>query len=154
LIYKDLPERGDLTALTYGLSLADHPDWRLGKPELCISVRSSDDAWALAAGCLAEGLQGSCPFCYGNTINFQEQVSPESQMTSFLVFAPAVLDRRDFTGIDVSPPGHDGHDIINIAGLYPIHEIERQYVDEHGLTAEFWDREWDPMDVSRPPTLP
>jgi hypothetical protein len=48
MIYKDLPEPGHLTALTYGLSLAEHPDWRSGSPELCTSVRSTDIAWALA----------------------------------------------------------------------------------------------------------
>lgn len=34
--YENLPA-GLNTALTYGLSLADHPDWRYGRPKLCIS---------------------------------------------------------------------------------------------------------------------
>jgi hypothetical protein len=126
MIYKDHPEPGYLTALTYGLSLAEHPDWRSGSPELCISVRSTDTAWAPAAGLVAEGLRGRCPFTYGGTINFGAPISPESAMTSFLVFAPAVLDKEDYSGIDVSPPGHEGHDIINIAGRYPIHDSERR----------------------------
>jgi hypothetical protein len=45
MIYKDLPEPGYITGFTYGLSLGDHPDWRLGRPELCISVRSDKIDW-------------------------------------------------------------------------------------------------------------
>ncbi|WP_345457769.1 suppressor of fused domain protein [Actinoallomurus oryzae] len=150
IAYQDMPE--DLTtALTYGLSLAEHPDWKFGRPELCLSVRSKDDRWAWAVGYLAEDLRGSCPFSYGNTIDFGERVSPESDMTAFVVFAPAVADRTDCR-IDVSPPGHEGHDIIHLAGLYPIHGTERQYIDEHGLQP-FWELDWDAYDVARRPVV-
>jgi hypothetical protein len=145
--YHDLPKAGLLTGLTYGLSLGSHPEWRLGKPELCICVRSRDPAWAFALGQLAMGLRGACPFAYGDTINFNERVSEESDMTAFVVFAPAVLDRNDFTGIDV------GDELpINIAGMYPIHEVERLWIHEHGLKA-FWELDWDPGDVGRPPAV-
>jgi Suppressor of fused protein (SUFU) len=66
-------------------------------------------------------------------------------MTAFAIFAPTVLARPDYTGIDVgdSLP-------VNIAGLYPIHETERRYIHAHGLKA-FWDLDWDPSDTNRPP---
>ena len=54
ITYPNLPEPGFLTAVTYGLSLADHELWRHGKPELCISVRSADRKWAQAAAFIAE----------------------------------------------------------------------------------------------------
>lgn len=146
LVYEDTPP-GLLAGVTYGLSLADHADWQLGKPELCISVRSTDISWALAVGFLAEQLRGSCPFCYGDTINFGERVSPESEMTAFAVFAPAVLDREDYTGINVGDTKP-----INIAGCYPIHDAEKQYIQDNGLEA-FWDLDWDPYDVTRPPAV-
>lgn len=145
--YDDLPEPGLLTALTYGLSLAEHSDWRMGKPELCISVKSQDPAWGLAVGYLAAQLRGTCPFCYGDTLNFHERISPESEMTAFLVFAPAVLDRADATGIDVGDTLP-----INISGMYPIHDSERLWIHEHGLEA-FWQLDWDPYDVKRPPVV-
>ncbi|MFD3613148.1 hypothetical protein ACFWXA_34850 [Streptomyces atroolivaceus] len=46
IVYDDLPD-GPFTALTYGLSLAEHPDWQHGSPELCLSVNStkSDQLW-------------------------------------------------------------------------------------------------------------
>lgn len=146
LAYEDLPE-GLLTAVTYGLSLAEHADWRLGKPELCISVGSTDLAWALAIGTLAERLRGDCPFSYGNTINFGERVSPDSEMTAFAVFAPSVLDPEDYSGIDVGDEKP-----ISLAGCYPIHEVEKDYIAEHGLEA-FWRLDWAPYDVTRPPAV-
>jgi hypothetical protein len=144
LTYTDLPEVGFLTALTYGLSLVGHSEWRAGKPELCINVRSHDDRWAWAAASVADQLRGRSSFAYGETINLGEPVSPESRLSSFVLFAPAVLDREDYLGIDV------GDQLpINITGLYPIHGSERLWIHEHGLEA-FFKLSWDPFDVHRP----
>lgn len=150
IAYENLPD-GVNTALTYGLSLASHPDWRHGRPELCISVSSDDDSWPYVVGHIAERLRGSCPFSYGNTINFGQAVTAESELTSFVVFAPIVLDRDDCR-IDVSPAGHEGHDIIYLKGIYPIHEVEQRYITDHGFEA-FWALDWDPYDVTRPPAV-
>ena len=151
IAYRNLPD-DLLTALTYGLSLAEHEQWRHGSPELCMSVRSEDLIWAHALGFLAETYRGDCPFAYGNTINFGEKIAAESEMTAFVVFAPAVLDREDYVGIDVGVPGHEGHDVVNIQGVYPIHEVERQFIIEAGLEA-FWKLGWDPYDVRRSPAV-
>ncbi|MEU4717925.1 suppressor of fused domain protein [Micromonospora purpureochromogenes] len=150
IVYRHLPD--DLaTALTYGVSLAEHPDWKLGSPELCISVRSDDDRWVWAAGHLAEGLRGSCPFSYGNTISFGERISTESDMTAFVVGPPSVIEAAD-RRVDVGGPGHEGHDIIHLVGMYPIYEAERQYVRDHGIES-FWNLDWDRHDVRRCPAV-
>jgi hypothetical protein len=60
-----------------------------------------------------------------------------------------VLDRDDCC-IDVSLPGHEGHDIIHITGIYAIHETELQYITDHGLEA-FWALDWDLYDTTRLP---
>ncbi|MBT2407928.1 MULTISPECIES: hypothetical protein [unclassified Streptomyces] len=73
-------------------------------------------------------------------------------MTAFCAFAPMVLERDDYLGIDVGVPGHKGHDVINIQGTYPIHEVERQFINEHGLEV-FWKSDWEPTDVLRRPAL-
>jgi hypothetical protein len=144
IVYRDVPEPGTLTAITYGVSLADHDEWTRGKPELCLAVDSGDEAWALAVGYLAEQLRGTAPFCYGDTINFDDRPSAETEMTAFVVFTPAVLEREAFTGIDV------GDELpVNISGIYPIHEDERRYIHEHGLEA-FWQLERDMYDPRRP----
>jgi hypothetical protein len=57
-VYKDWPEPGLITGLTFGLSAATHPDWKLGKPELMISVESTDEAWPCAVGYIADALRG------------------------------------------------------------------------------------------------
>lgn len=145
--YAGLPEPDMSTAVTYGLSLADHPEWHAGRPELTITVASEDDHWGLAVGFLAEQLRGDCPFSYGDTINFGEQIAPESQMTAFAVFAPATLAPEDYTGIDVGDRLP-----ISIAGCYPIFDVEREYIHQHGLRA-FWELEWDPYNVRRPPAV-
>lgn len=132
IIYRDIPEKGMITALTYGLSLAVHPDWKLGRPELIISVDSDDISWGEVVGYVANKLRGDCPFSYTNTINFREKVSDSSEMDAFLVFAPSTLDRPDFLNIDI---GLDYK--INIAGLYPIYASEMQLIDQWGLE-KFW----------------
>ena len=145
IVYDDLPEPGMVTGVTYGASLASHPAWRLGKPELCISVRGSDLSWPMAVGHIAETQRGTNPFRYGDTISFGETIAPASPMTAFAIFAPAVLGRPDYAGIDVGGPL-----TVNIAGLYPIHETERRYIHAHGLKA-LWDLDWDPYNTNRPP---
>jgi hypothetical protein len=132
IVYRDIPEKGYTTAFTYGLSLANHPDWKLGRPELCVCVASSNDAWAHVGAYIANKLRGDCPFLYGQTINFGIPVSEDSGMDAFLVFAPSILDREDYTDIDI---GEDYK--INIAGLYPIYAEEIAIYEKIGLK-EFW----------------
>ena len=43
--FNDLPEEGSLTAVTCGLSGANHPDWKNGAPELIVSLDTQDLAW-------------------------------------------------------------------------------------------------------------
>jgi hypothetical protein len=145
IVYSDLPA-GLQTALTYGVSLADHPQWRAGRPELCLSVRSDDERWPFVAGEVAEGMRGECPFTYGDTIDYESPLTPGTAMTAFAVFAPAVLDGED-TRIELAPD-----DVVHLQGLYPIHDVERQFIAEAGLDA-FWRHDFDPYDVSRAPAV-
>lgn len=143
-VYKNWPEDGFITGFTFGLSAANHPDWKYGKPELMISVESNDEAWAIAIGYLAKQLRGKCPFCYGNTINFHEKISAESDLDAFLIFAPPFLTKEqmsvklaDFT--------------CDIAGMYPMFSSEMSLCHELGLE-RFWDLpDWDPLNVHRKP---
>lgn len=132
IVYKDIPEKGMTTAITYGLSIIKHEDWKFGRPELCISVESTDSSWGQVGGYLANQLRGKFPFCYGQTINFREQISNDSEMDAFLLFAPSILDKDDYLNIDI---GLDYK--INIAGLYPIYSSEFLKVEELGFE-EFW----------------
>lgn len=144
--YHDLPDKGLLLGVTYGLSLARQEAWRLGRPELSISVRSDDPAWALAIAHLAEQLRHDCPFSYGNAINFGEPIAAGSSLDGFVVFAPLAFD-PGAARVDV------GDDLpVTIVGMYPTYAAERQFIAEKGLEA-FWALDWDPYDVMRPPVV-
>ena len=142
IVYDAAPEPGWLTAMTWGLSLARHPEWVHFRPELCLCVASDDDRWARAVAEVAERLRGRAAFHPTETIDFGRQISAESAMSSFVVFDPAVIEPN--VAVDI------GEDLpVSIAGIYPIHDIERQYIDEYGLE-EFWESDFDPADVRRP----
>ncbi|MFG3200044.1 suppressor of fused domain protein [Streptomyces sp. NPDC048208] len=151
LVHEGLSD-GMLNAFTYGVSLAEHPAWQERTPELHLSVRSKNVVWAEALSFIADGMRGTCAFAYGDTVDLGERVTPESEMTAFCVFAPALPDPAGYTGLDVSVAGHEGHDLIDIVGLYPLHDIEMRYLHEHGLEA-LWNRDWDPHDVRRRPAV-
>jgi hypothetical protein len=144
MVYQDVPELGHITGITYGLSEVPHSEWRLGRPELLISVQSTDTAWPLAVAAMANRLRGQCPFRYGDVINFGERVAEESEMSAFFVFAPSILEKEEFLNIDVGGPQP-----INIAGMYPIYDSELPVFAQLGLE-RFWDHpHFDLYDVRR-----
>lgn len=144
IVYTDIPEKGYTTAFTYGLSLVDHEHWQLGRPELCISVESSNINWGKVVGFIANRLRGELPFTYGQTIDLGEQISPDSPMDAFFVFAPSTIEREDYLNIDI---GADYK--INIAGLYPMYADELEIYQEMGLE-KFWHHpDYDNYSVTR-----
>lgn len=144
--YRDMPEPGLFLGLTYGLSLAHQNEWRHGRPELSICVRSDDPVWAYAIAYLAEQLRHDCPFGYGDTINFGEPIASGSDLDGFVVFAPIVLDQND-SRVDV------GDELpVHIVGMYPTFASERDYIRDNGVRA-FWKLNWDAYDVSRAPVV-
>ena len=147
VVYREAPEAGHLTAFTYGLSLAEHPDWRLGKPELSITVYSGNPDWGIALAYLVANLRGDCPFSYGNTIRFGEPVEEGTEMSAFAIFAPSVAT-PEVQRVDVGEERP-----IVIVGAYPVHDDEATWIGEHGLEA-FWKLDWEPYDVARPSAIP
>jgi len=146
MVYRDVPEADHVTGVTYGLSEAAHPSWGSGKPELIISVQSTDIAWPLAVAELANRLRGTCPFRYGDVIDFGGQIAEESPMSAFLVFTPAILQPVAFLGIDIG-----AEKPINLMGMHPLHESERAVLAELGLE-QFWKHpSFDLWDVNRAP---
>jgi hypothetical protein len=143
-IFRDRPDQGMITGITYGLSFVEHPLWKNGRPELMICVDSTDDSWPLAMSVMTENLRGNCPFTYGNTIDFKEKISESSDMDAFMVFAPSILAPNEYLNIEV---GLDYK--ISIAGLYPIYAGEIDLLNNHGLEW-FWKRDgFDVFSVTR-----
>ena len=146
MVYRDVPEAAHITGVTYGLSEVAHPSWRFGKPELIISVQSTDTAWPLAIAEVANQLRGTCPFGYGDVIDYGRPIADESAMSAFLVFAPSILAPHVALGIDVG-----AEQPIQLSGMHPIYERERAVLAELGLE-RFWKHpDFDRYDVRRAP---
>lgn len=144
VVFDGVPDDGELTAFSYGLSLYDHKEWVGGKPELIISVRSSDDAWALAMGeCIRAGGAHNL-FSLGLVIDFKVQISDESGMSAFLVFSNSVLNDGD----EVVRLGNER---ITLIQLYPVHASEIPVIRKIGAEAFFFDRDIDFNNVKRNP---
>jgi hypothetical protein len=143
ITFDDVPEPGMTTGITYGVSVVDHAFWQGARPELCLTVHSDDDAWMWALGQIGEKLRGECPFAFGSTVDIGGPIAGGTDMTSLVVFAPAVLDREDYVDIEVGDS-----DRITIVGVYPIHAAERRFIVDHGLE-QFWQLGWDAYDVTR-----
>ena len=144
LVYREVPQPGSITGVTFGLSEVSPPEWVQARPELLIAVDSTDVAWPLAAGEVANQLRGKRAFAYGEVIDFHGHIAAESAMSAFFVFAPSILERASYAGIDVG-----GEQPVEIAGLYPIYDSERAVLSQVGFE-RFWnDPRFDLYDVHR-----
>jgi len=142
--YDDVPENGHITSFSYGLSSAAQPEWKHSRPELIISVKSSDNAWAFCMGEIIRGYRTETSFSYGTILNFRQSISDESGLTSFLVFACTLLDKED---LKISLPDR----IVHFSQMYPIYESEVPMIDRLGVEKFFWDMGIDFYDVRRQP---
>lgn len=131
--FEDLPEEGTLTAVTCGLSNADHPDWIRGKPELIVSLDTNDKSWGLAAGYFASAFFNQKRFSYGDLFKLDDPISSENEMNAYFVFAPSFLDQEQAT---FQLPDR----VIHLAGMYPLYDSEIETYHKIGLKA-FWHSE-------------
>jgi hypothetical protein len=127
-IYRGYPEPEALTGFTVGLSHY-HPPGGAHK-ELTISMRDTDDAWALACGFIAFQLRERCPFACGDTINFREQIAQSSSMSAFVILHPLHIPPPD-TVVDL------GIRQVELAQLVPLYEEERHWLNAGGELKEF-----------------
>ncbi|GAB3635494.1 hypothetical protein GCM10027422_10840 [Hymenobacter arcticus] len=126
-IYYNVPENKHITGITYGLSEYDNAAWIAGRPELIISVRSSDESWGRAAGLAAARFQMDSDFAYGTILDFEHPISSDSEMQAFFLFAPSILEPVDYTEVKLD------YYTVNIVGLYPIYKEEISTIQKIGL---------------------
>lgn len=129
-VYHDAPEPGMITGVTYGLSLNAYPDWKLGRPEMIVSVESADIAWPLAAAYFAAEFRGKKRFCYGDVFTTDAPLAGDTEMDGFLVFAQSILE-KDYASVNL-----DGYK-VHLSQMYPIYRRELKLYSEIGLEA-FW----------------
>ncbi|MDQ0933317.1 hypothetical protein [Streptomyces turgidiscabies] len=148
LVYADVPERGFVTGFTYGLSPFLRVNGQAPARELCITMRSTDPAWARVPALTVAALRGLCPFDPGMVVGYKKPYVPPSGLSSLvLASAPPSLS---LTGpLDVTAPGAQARDLVEIIGAYPVYSSERIAAHAQGLGVLF-DSEWDPYDPCRP----
>ncbi|MCD4825914.1 MAG: suppressor of fused domain protein [Phycisphaerae bacterium] len=142
--YTDIPEVQHTTAFTYGLSCIDKPEWLYGRPEILISVKSQDNAWALAMGDIVKRTRYTSLFEYGTILDFGEKISTDSEMSCFFIFANSLLEQED-SKVMLS------NQLINFVQLYPIYKEEVPILRKKGIEEFFFKTDIDFYNVQRQP---
>ena len=143
-VYHDIPDRGMITGVTYGLSLCPLPAWKLARPEMIVSVGSELVDWPTAAASFASSFRGKKTFQYGDIFTTDVPLAADTQMNGFLVFAQSILD-NEFVSIQLADYK------VHFSQFYPIYKEEVDVYARIGLEA-FWKHDgFDMYDVRRPP---
>lgn len=132
-IYKEAPEPGMITGVTYGLSLGTHADWADARPEMVVSVESSQIEWATAAAAFVAEFRGTKSFRYGDLFTTDVPLAPDTEMSGFLVFAQSILE-PEYGSVQLS------NYKVHLAEFYPIYPEEVPVYEKIGFDA-FWDHD-------------
>lgn len=128
--YYDLPEKGCLTSITYGLSIVDFPEWKYGRPELIVSLDTQDESWGLASAYFASQFRGAKRFSYGDLFTTDSPISEESEMAGYFLFTPSFLSKEEYT---IELPDYK----VFLSGMYPLYKEEVNLYNKIGLK-DFW----------------
>jgi len=143
-VYKNIPEPGMITGVTYGLSLYPHPAWKLARPEMVVSVDSLDTAWPCAAGVFAADYRGKSRFCFGDVFTTDGPLAPDTKMDAFLIFALSILP-QELQTVQMD------HYKVHLSQFYPIYRSELPLYEKLGLERFFKHPQFDIYDVGRKP---
>ncbi len=141
VIYNDLPEPNQTTSYSYGLSTVNHKEWKYSRPELIISVHSMDKSWGLAMGETIKQARFDSTFEYGSIFDFGEQISDDSEMSAFIIFANSLYDEGDVLELTDRK--------IRFSQLYPIYREEIDTIKKIGVEQFFSTSEIDFYDIKR-----
>jgi len=143
-VYRDCPEPGMITGITYGLSLRAHPEWTLSRPEMVISIESSNIEWPQVALGFASWFASEKRFRYGDIFTVDGSLTSDTQMDAVLIFAQSILDSEDAV-VQLNDYR------VTLSQFYPIHRSEIPLYEKIGLEA-FWHHPGFGMyDPKRPP---
>lgn len=128
--FQDFPEQGMLTAVTAGLSNADHPAWKNGKPELSVTLKTADTGWGSAAAYIAQSFYNDSSFHYQASFKLDKPMSKDSAMNACFVYRPQFMsdEQIKFELQDRT---------IFLAGLFPMYDDEVPMYEAKGVK-EFW----------------
>ena len=143
-ICRDIPEKGMVTGITYGLSQYPHPDWKMSRPEMIISVESEDVMWGWVAAYFCAEFRGEKRFCYGDVFSTEKPLASDTKMDGLLIFAQSILDPK-MQSLELNDYK------IHFGQFYPIYRSELEIYRKIGLE-RFWKHEGFAMyDPKRPP---
>lgn len=143
-VYQDIPEKGMITGVTYGLSHCPLPDWTNSRPEMIVSVESLDLDWPLAAATFAAMFRGEKKFQYGDVFTTDYPLAPDTEMDGFLVFAQSILD-DEYVSVQLNDYK------VHFSQFYPIHLKELAVYEKIGLEAFWKHKDFDMYNVKRKP---
>lgn len=133
-----------ITGVTYGLSLAGHPEQEPGvRPELMISLESSDSLWAWNVAYFAAEYRGLRAFQHGEVFFVEEPLAGDTKMEGMLVYKTTVIPPESAV---VKLPQYQ----ICFSQLYPMHRSELLVYERYGLPALWNDEGFEIYDPSRP----
>jgi hypothetical protein len=143
-IYKNIPDVGMITGITFGLSIYPYPDWKFARPEIIVAVKSLDIGWPCAAATFAATYRGKKRFSYGDVFTTDHPMVSDSKMEGFLLFAQGIVDE--------SKQSVQMNDYkIHFSQFYPIYRSELDLYSKIGLKG-FWHHPgFDIYDVKRKP---
>jgi hypothetical protein len=140
--FQDFPAKGMLTAVTGGLSNANHPDWVHGKPELMFALQTEDHGWGAAAAYFAQSFFNDAAFTYGTSYKLDQPASGDSAMNAAFVYKPAFMTQEQckFELQDRT---------IHVASLFPMYDDEVPLFEKMGVQ-QFWNApNFDPFNPRR-----
>jgi hypothetical protein len=142
--YPGYPQPELLTGFTCGLSAAEHSDWKDAKPELVITVQSTEADWVYAIAYLAEWQREKHPFAPGSLFHYGKPIAADSAMRSFLIFEPVGKENSTFAPLLLP------NDRISLMMAYPLYEGEVSLIQKIGIRKFMGLPEYDFFSVNRP----
>lgn len=149
LVYRDFPEPGMITGVTWGLSAVPRPGEPTGsgeRSELVISLESDDTLWAWNAAYFAAEYRGQRGFVPGEVYFADEPLARDTAMDGLLVNQTTILPPADAW---VDMPGHR----IRLLQLYPIHRSELVVYERYGLSTLWNHKGFDIYHPGRAPVV-
>jgi hypothetical protein len=129
-IYRDIPEPGMITGVTYGLSRFAHPEWKFSRPEMIISIETQDVMWAWTAAYFCAEFLGVKRFSWGDVFTTDDPLASDTKMDGLLIFAQSILE-QDFESVQLNDYK------VHFSQFYPIYKSELEIYRSLGLEM-FW----------------
>jgi hypothetical protein len=143
-VYKNVPDQGMITGVTYGLSVFPLPAWKASRPEMIVSVESLDVGWPCAAATFASSFRGQKKFSYGDVFTTDAPLNDDTQMDGFLVFAQSILDEA-VNGVQLNDYK------VHFSQFYPIYRSELKAYEKLGLEGFLKHPDFHMYDIRRRP---